>query len=44
VEDKKNPAPLDELGARSNDLNSIYWIFNDVNDMWTYWYDHNPNK
>ena len=36
-EDKKNPAKLDELGARANDLVSIYDIYPDVQDMWMYW-------
>lgn len=36
-EDKKNPAKLDELGARTNDLVSIYEIYPDVQDMWMYW-------
>lgn len=36
-EDKKNPAKLDELGARSNDLVAIYDIYPDVQDMWMYW-------
>ena len=43
VEDKKNPASLAELGARSNDMADIYAIFPDVQDMWTYWLDQNPN-
>ena len=37
VEDKKNPAKLDELGARANDIDAIYGIYPDVQDMWTYW-------
>ena len=36
-EDKKNPAKLHELGARANDLASIYEIYPDVQDMWMYW-------
>lgn len=36
-EDKKNPAKLEELGARPNDLASIYEIYPDVQDMWMYW-------
>lgn len=35
--DEKNPAKLDELGARTNDLVSIYEIYPDVQDMWMYW-------
>jgi len=37
VEDKKNPAKLDELGARANELKEIYAIFPDVQDMWNVW-------
>ncbi len=37
VEDKKNPAKLSELGARPNDIDAIYAIYPDVQDMWTYW-------
>lgn len=36
-EDKKNPATLAELGAIPNDLDAIYVIYPDVQDMWTYW-------
>ena len=36
-EDKKNPATLSELGAIPNDLDAIYAIYPDVQDMWTYW-------
>ena len=36
-EDKKNPATLAELGAIPNDLDAIYTIYPDVQDMWTYW-------
>ena len=43
VEDKKNPAKLEELGARPNDIDAIYAIYPDVQDMWTYWLDKNPN-
>ena len=42
--DEKNPAKLDELGARSNDLVSIYNIYPDVQDMWLYWLNQSPNK
>ena len=41
--DEKNPAKLDELGARSNDLVSIYEIYSDVQDMWLYWLSQSPN-
>ena len=43
VEDTMNPAKLADLGACPNDLKSIYAIFPDVQDMWTYWLDQNPN-
>ena len=42
VEDKKNPAKLSELVARANDLSDIYYIYPDVQDMWTYWLSKNP--
>ncbi len=42
--DEKNPAKLDELGARANDLVSIYDIYPDVQDMWLYWLSQSPNK
>ena len=35
----KNPAQLEELGAIPNDLDDIYQIYPDVQDMWTYWLD-----
>ena len=35
--DEKNPAKLDELGARANDLVAIYEIYPDVQDMWMFW-------
>ncbi len=43
VEDKKNPAKLPELGARANDIDAIYAIYPDVQDMWTYWLSKSPN-
>lgn len=43
VEDKKNPAKLSELGARANDIDAIYAIYPDVQDMWTYWLSKSPN-
>ena len=42
-EDKKNPATLAELGAIPNDLDAIYSIYPDVQDMWTLWLNQNPN-
>ncbi len=42
--DEKNPAKLNELGARTNDLVSIYNIYPDVQDMWMYWLSQSPNK
>ena len=44
VEDKKNPAQLADLGARPNDIDAIYAIYPDVQDMWTYWLNKSPNK
>ena len=35
VEDKKNPAKLEDLGARPSDIDAIYAIYPDVQDMWT---------
>ncbi len=42
VVDEKNPAKLSELGARANDMDAIYAIYPDVQDMWTFWLDQNP--
>ena len=44
VEDKKNPAKLEDLGARPNDIDAIYAIYPDVQGMWTYWLNKSPNK
>ena len=44
VEDKKNPAKLEDLGARPTDIDAIYAIYPDVQDMWTYWLNKSPNK
>ena len=44
VEDKKNHAQLEDLGARPNDIDAIYAIYPDVQDMWTYWLNKSPNK
>ncbi len=44
VDNDKNPVSLHDLGARSNDLDAIYNIYPDVQDMWTYWRDKAPNK
>lgn len=43
VEDDWNPAKLADLGARANDLDAIYSIYPDVQDMWTLWLSKNPN-
>ncbi len=42
VPNDKNPVSLHDLGARANDLDAIYSIFPDVQDMWTYWRDQAP--
>ena len=41
--DEKNPAKLSELGARANDLVSIYKISPVVLDMGLYWLSQSPN-
>ena len=38
-----NPASLDECGAIEGDLENIYNIYLDTQDMWTYWLAKNPN-
>lgn len=43
VEDDWNPEKLENLGARANDLDAIYNIYPDVQDMWTLWLNQNPN-
>ena len=43
VESDWNPATLEECGAIEADLASIYDIFLDTQDMWTYWLAKNPN-
>lgn len=43
VEDDWNPELLENLGARANDLDAIYSIYPDVQDMWTLWLNENPN-
>lgn len=42
VPNDKNPVSLHDLGARANDLDAIYSIYPDVQDMWTYWRDKAP--
>ncbi len=43
IKDKKNPMTLKELNAVEPDLESIYNVFLDTQDMWIYWLDKNPN-
>ena len=43
VESDWNPASLAECGAIEGDLEGIYNVFLDTQDMWTYWLDQNPN-
>lgn len=43
VEDDWNPEKLEDLGARANNLDAIYNIYPDVQDMWTLWLNQNPN-
>lgn len=42
ITDKKNPVALKDLGARANNVDLIYDIYPDVQDMWTYWRDKAP--
>ena len=42
VPNDKNPVSLPDLGARANDVDGIYSIFPDVQDMWTFWRDQAP--
>ena len=43
VESDWNPASLEDCGAIEADLESIYDVFLDTQDMWTYWLNLNPN-
>ncbi|MBR6187338.1 MAG: extracellular solute-binding protein [Clostridia bacterium] len=43
VVSKWNPATLEECGAIEGDLEGIYALFLDAQDMWTYWLAKNPN-
>ena len=43
VKDKKNEYTLTELGAIESDLEGIYDLFMDAQDMWIYWLSLNPN-
>ena len=43
VVSKWNPATLEECGAIEGDLEGIYSLFLDAQDMWTYWLAKNPN-
>lgn len=42
VEDKKNPATLDECGAVASDLASINDVYLDTQDLWIYWLSISP--
>ena len=42
VEDKKNPATLDECGAVAPDLASISNVYLDTQDLWIYWLSISP--
>ena len=42
VEDKKNPATLDECGAVAPDLASINDVYLDTQDLWIYWLSISP--
>ena len=43
VESKWNPATLEECGAIESDLASIYNVYLETEDMWTFWLAKNPN-
>ena len=42
VEDKKNPATLEECGAVAPDLAAIHNVFMDAQDLWIYWLSISP--
>lgn len=42
VEDKKNPATLDECGAVPSDLAAINNVYLDTQDLWIYWLSISP--
>ena len=42
VEDKKNPATLDECGAVPSDLAAINDVYLDTQDLWIYWLSISP--
>ena len=42
VEDKKNPATLDECGAVPSDLAAINDMYLDTQDLWIYWLSISP--
>lgn len=43
IEADWNPCSLLETGAVESDLEAIYTVYLDVQDMWTYWLAQNPN-
>ena len=42
VEDKKNPATLEECGALAPDLAAIHNVYMDAQDLWIYWLSISP--
>ena len=42
VEDKKNPATLEECGAVASDLAAINDVYMDTQDLWIYWLSISP--
>ena len=42
VEDKKNPATLEECGAVASDLAAINGVYMDTQDLWIYWLSISP--
>lgn len=43
VESDWNPLSLEECGAIESDLEAIYNVYLDTQDMWIYWLAQNPN-
>lgn len=42
VEDKKNPATLEECGVLAPDLAAIHNVYRDAQDLWIYWLSISP--
>ena len=42
VEDKKNPATLEECGVLAPNLAAIHNVYRDAQDLWIYWLSISP--